>query len=62
MGLKLVKVTLEFEGGRVETLEGEAAQAWVEDINGKIVFSAIHGAKMDDHPWKIEMKNVGTGM
>lgn len=49
---KLVKVEMTFEDGRVQVLEGNAADAWLKDVNGCVMNSTVHHGPMNEHPWK----------
>jgi hypothetical protein len=44
MELKLTKVRLDFEDGSYQTMEGEAADRWLQKVNSLILMATIHGA------------------
>ena len=48
----LIKVTLEYSDGRVSTLTGDEAQAWITDVNDIIVMSSIRGHGLQKHKWE----------
>jgi len=52
--LKLVRVTLEYDNGRITSLEGEDADSWMSAANSACVMSHIHGMPFPDFNWKIE--------
>jgi len=49
---KLVKVEFTYEDGKVETLEGDDAENWLEDVNSCVFNAYVHGQEMKSHPWK----------
>jgi hypothetical protein len=52
---KLLKVIMEFED-KIQTLEGEEAQRWLESINSMCVMEHVHGRPFPTYKWKIEGK------
>lgn len=49
----LVRVTMEFENGRVQQLEGADAQAWLAKVNAAYNFKSVQtGFMVAPDPWK----------
>ena len=49
---KLVRVELTHEDGLTLYLEGDEAEAWLNEVNGCIMNAYAHGFKMKEHQWK----------
>ena len=51
---KLVKVQLTYDSGRVQTLESDDAEAWIQNVKSCILINLVHPAmlKMKQYPWK----------
>ena len=52
MGKKLLKVTMEYDDGEIQTLEGEQAQQWEKELNGAVTMNWVHGHHMPQFKWK----------
>jgi hypothetical protein len=46
---------MEFED-KIQSLEGEEAQKWLDECNGKIIMESLHGRPFPNFNWKIENK------
>lgn len=53
---KLVKVTMEYDNGEVQTLKGKEAQEWIDWLNGSLMMSYIHGGTGKQFNWKVQKK------
>jgi hypothetical protein len=49
---KLLKVTMEFDD-KIQVLEGEEAQKWLDACNATCVMEHIHGRPFPEFKWKI---------
>ncbi len=49
----IVRVEFEYEDGRVQTLTGDSAVAWIKDINNVLVGSQLRygRSQVGDYPW-----------
>lgn len=50
----LVKITMEFSDGKVQSLEGNKADEWLKAVNGQCVMSHIHGMSFPKFNWKVK--------
>lgn len=53
-----VKVELQFKSGRVQRLVGEAAEAWLKDVNNVAAAATLRygQSQMGNHHWEITRK------
>jgi len=49
---KLVRFELQYEDGSIDRLTGKAANDYLEELNGMLVFAAVHGVQMKAHPFE----------
>ena len=51
---KLIKVQFTYDTGRIQTLEGDAAEAWLKNVDECSGWGLIYSVipKMTAHPWK----------
>ena len=59
----LDRVEFEYADGRIQRLTGDAAIAWMKDINGPIIGAAIRYGQdqiRSDHPWKWTQRDDDT--
>lgn len=50
----LVRVELEFADGKVQTLSGDAANAWLKNVNDILALSQFRSGspQMKEYPWE----------
>ncbi len=51
---KLIKVTMEFDDGKIQWLVGAKAEEWLKAVNGQCVMSHIHGMSFPSFRWKVK--------
>jgi hypothetical protein len=59
----LDRVEFEYADGRIQRLTGDAAIAWMKDINGPIIAQALRYSQdqiRSDHPWQWSRRNDET--
>lgn len=53
-GRKLVRVLMQWEDGETQTLDGDAADKWLREMNGVIAYQFArnpHSQVVSAHPW-----------
>ena len=53
---RLVKITFEYEDGKVDWLEDDEARRWESAANGVIMFNHAHGVNFPQFNWKTKHK------
>lgn len=57
-----VRVEFEFRDGHTQRLTGDAAEAWLKNVDSILIASSVRSGapKMDSHPWQYSQKKEGT--
>ena len=53
---KLIRVTMEFDDGKIQVLENNEANRWLKAINNMCVLEHVHGRPFPSFKWIIEAK------
>jgi hypothetical protein len=51
---KLIRITMEFDNGKIQWLEGKEAHKWLEACNNQAVMEHIHGRSFPEFKWKVK--------